>query len=362
MLYDVSSTNMHTYTLFAASQVDSTVEQSKEVLGDIADTLFNARSLLSFVVAVGIAIILGRILAAILRRFAHALSKRADKSQDLKEVNRLRRVETLTILTVALIRMILVVLAVYFWWVYAHPDQQPTALIGASALVVIIAGATIGPILRDLAYGGVMMAEHWFGVGDHVKVEPFADLQGVVERVTLRSTKIRGLNGEIIWINNQNIQGVRVSPKGVRTIAIDIFVNDLNRGLRLLEQTNLRLPIGPLLVVRPLQIMSKTQVGHNLWHIVAVGETAPGREWMLQDYATNLMQEMDEEKKKKVLQTDPIARFSDSDAERRFARTIQNARKSPLQRRHLPLPEAIAKQLAPLGKKSPVRKPRKKIQ
>lgn len=361
MLYDVSSTNM-THMLFAASQLDNTIDQSREVLSNIANTLFNARSLLSFIVAVGAAIILGRIIAAVLRRFTHALSRRADKSQDLKEVNRLRRVETLTILTVALIRMILVILAIYFWWVYAHPGQQPTALIGASALVVIIAGATIGPILRDLAYGGVMMAEHWFGVGDHIKVEPFGDLQGVVERVTLRSTKIRGLNGEIIWINNQNIQGVRVSPKGVRTIAIDIFVNDLTRGLRLLEQANLRLPIGPLLVVRPLQIMSKTQVGDNLWHIVAVGETAPGREWILQDYATNLMKEMDEEKKRKVLQTDPIARFSDSDAERRFARTIQNARKSPLQRRHLPLPEAIAKQLVPLGKKPSRRKPPKKIQ
>jgi len=159
---------MFTNTIVAASQFDSAIEQSKEVLSEITDTFFNARSLLTFVIAIAVAIILGRIIAAILRRFAHALSHRADKSQDLREVNRLRRIETLTILTVALIRMILVIMAVYFWWVYAHPSQQPTALIGASALVVIIAGATIGPILRDLAYGGVMMAEHWFGVGDHV--------------------------------------------------------------------------------------------------------------------------------------------------------------------------------------------------
>lgn len=327
------------------SQFDRALDQSKEVFERFTNTFLSTRSILAFIVAMTIAIILGRILAAVMRRFTRAVSRTADKVQDLKEVNRLRRIETLTILGVALARMLLVVIALYFWWIYAHPNQQPTALIGASALVVIIASATVGPILRDLAYGGVMMAEHWYGVGDHVKVEPFAELQGVVERVTLRSTRIRGLNGEIIWISNQNIQGVRVLTKGVRTIAIEVFVGDLRRGLELIEETNLRLPTGPLMVVRPLHIMSKNEVGEGIWHITAIGETAPGREWLLNDYAKQIMLEMDEKSKKPILKTDPISRDADSDAERRFARTVQNARKSPLQRKRLPLPEAITKQI-----------------
>ncbi len=327
------------------SQLDRALDQSKEIFERFTSTFLSTRSVLAFIVALTIAIVLGRLLAAIMRRFTRAVSRTADKVQDLKEVNRLRRIETLTILGVALARMLLVVIALYFWWIYAHPSQQPTALIGASALVVIIASATVGPILRDLAYGGVMMAEHWYGVGDHVKVEPFSELQGVVERVTLRSTRIRGLNGEIIWISNQNIQGVRVLTKGVRTIAIEVFVGDLRRGLDLIEETNLRLPTGSLMVVRPLHIMSKNEVGEGIWHITAIGETAPGREWLLNDYAKQIMLEMDEKSKRPILKTDPISRDADSDAERRFARTVQNARKSPLQRKRLPLPEAISKQI-----------------
>jgi hypothetical protein len=333
------------FNIFAETQAESALDRSADILSGVADTLFNAKSLLTLVIALAVAAVIGRIIASIMRRFAHSLSRRADKSQDLKEVNRLRRLETMTVLTIALIRMMLVVIALYFWWAYSHPSQQPTALIGASAVFIIVASATIGPILRDLANGSVMMAEHWFGVGDHIKIEPFADMEGVVERVTLRSTQIRGLSGELIWVNNQNIQGVRISPKGVRTMAIDLFVNDLEHGMRLIEKTNERLPIGQLLVISPLKIMSESKVGKSLWHIVAVAETAPGREWLLQDYATNLMKEMDEDAKVKVLQTDPIARFADPEAEARYARTIQNARKSPLQRRGLPLPEVIAKQL-----------------
>lgn len=332
--------------VFGASQLDNAVQQTKGVLDGVSRSLLSGRSVLTFIIAMTVAVVLGRIIAAIMRRFARAVSRTADKVQDLKEVNRLRRIETLIILGVALIRMLLVILALYFWWVYAHPNQQPTALIGASALAVIIAGGAVGPILRDLAYGGVMMAEHWYGVGDYVRIEPFAELQGVVERVTLRSTRIRGLSGEVIWLNNQNIQGVRVLTKGVRTIAIELFVSDLEEGLKLIEAASMRLPAGPLMVVRPLHIMNKIKVAPRLWHITTVGETAPGREWLLEDYAKRILQELDEEwHPTPVLQTDPIVRDADSEADQRFARTVQNARKSSLQRRHLPLPEAIVKQI-----------------
>jgi hypothetical protein len=345
-------------TLFAASQLDNALGQTKDVVQRFTDTFLSGRSIITFIIAMGIAMVLGRIVAAIMRSFARSLSRRADKADSIQEVNRLRRIETFTVLSVALVRMIFVVLALYFWWVYAHPSQQPTALIGASALVVIVGGATIGPILRDLAYGGVMMAEHWFGVGDYVKVEPFGELEGIVERVTLRSIRIRGINGEVIWLNNQNIQGVRVSPKGVRTIAIDMFVTDLERGLDIIEDTNMRLPQSSLMVVRPLHIMSEDRVGPSMWHIVAIGETAPGREGLLKEYAVRVMKEQDEGNKRKILATEPIAHYADSDAERRFARTIQNARKSSLRKRRLQLPEAFANQIGrPLVKKSTGGKP-----
>ena len=101
-----------------------------------------------------------------------------------------------------------------------------------------------------------------------------ADLQGVVERVTLRSTQIRGLNGEIIWVNKQNIQGVRIAPRGIGTIALELFVTNRQAGEQLIDDTNARLPVGSLLLVSPLAIIEIAQVGDSLWQITAVGETA----------------------------------------------------------------------------------------
>lgn len=318
-------------TLFATTQLNTTIQQSSSVLRQISNTIFNTRSVTSLIVAVLIAFLLGRFAAAVLRRLTHVLSRQADKTQNLATVNRLRRAETLIVLSVAIIRALLMIFALYFWWVFSHPNQQPGAIIGASALAALVLSGMLSPVLRDVAYGSLMMAEHWFGVGDHITIEPFT-LQGVVERVTLRSTKVRSLNGEVVWVNNQSISAVRVTPKGVRTIAFELFVTDLDKGIALLEETNRRLPSGPLLVATPLTIMTEVSVGEHLWHITAIGEVAPEREWLLHTFAIQVIKELDSTSNHHVLATEPITRNTDSEAEKRFARTIKNAQKRRIKR------------------------------
>lgn len=330
MRYDVG--NMIGLVVFG-DQINQTVRQSSNILKQISDTLFNTRSILVLVIALVVASIIGRLIAALARGVTkNILAKRIDKTQDLNTVNQLRRFETLLVLSVALFRALLLVVALYFWWVYTHPSEKPGALIGASALFALVLGGVLSPVLRDFATGTVMMAERWYGVGDHVTIEPFT-LQGIVERVTLRSTKIRSLSGETIWVSNQTVAAVRISPKGVSTMAIELFVSDLNRGLELVDRTNLRLPNGPLMVVHPLSVMTKVRAGEHLWQITAIGETAPERQWLLEKYAIEIMQELDEKSRRPVLQHEPIARFADSTAERRFASTISNARKPTAQRK-----------------------------
>jgi hypothetical protein len=247
----------------------------------------------------------------------------------------IRRYETFLVLSIASIRTILVLFGIYFWWMYIHPYGQAPGVIGASAILIIILGGALGPPLRDIAAGSAMMAEHWYGVGDHIKVEPFLDMQGVVERVTLRSTRMRGLNGEVMWVNNQYIQGVRLAPKGIRTMALEMFVDDLDEGIKLIEKTNKRLPVGPLLVVTPLTIVTSEKVGEKLWHISAICETAAGREWLIEQSAVDLIKWMDAQSKNPVLAHGPLSRYADSEAERRFTRTIKNAKKRPKPKRRI---------------------------
>jgi hypothetical protein len=304
-----------------------TLKQVSDIFEGVVNSYFSLKSMIALAVAIILAVIVGRLLAAALRYTVSYIGRYADKSPSLQTVNKLRRLETSLIITIALLRTGIMLFALYLWWIYIHPNGAPTGIIGASALAAIMLGATIAPLLRDISAGSIMMAEQWYAVGDHVKLEPFGEMQGVVERVTLRSTRLRHLNGEITWVNNQNIQAVRVFPKGVVTMAIELFVTDINKGHELVDSVNRRLPMGKLLVISPLNVMTSSKVGDKLWHITALGETAPGREWLLEKYALEVFKEIDEDRKLKLLATDPIARYADSEAERRFARSIKNSTK-----------------------------------
>jgi hypothetical protein len=313
---------------------DTALKQSSNVLKQISDAVFGSgNSLLVLVVSLLAAAILGKIASLILRRLSRGFGRQADAATDLDSVNRYRRLETWTILSIALLRVLFFVLALYFWWSYTHPNNRPSGLIGASALLVLILGGVFSPLLRDFAFGSGMMAEHWFGVGDLITIEPFTGIQGVVERITLRSTRIRGLNGEVIWITNQNISGVRIAQKGVWTMAIELFVTDAEKAEALINRANDLLPTGPSLVVSPLRIMTSDKRAHHTWHITAIGETAPGREWLIEKTAIDLLKKLDEKAKSPVLITDPIARYADNDTERQFARAVKNARKTRRSRR-----------------------------
>lgn len=319
---------MYAHLVIASVGSDETLEQSRSVLQQIGNTVFGGRSLLVLLVSLVAATILSKISTTLLRNLGRGFAKQADLAARPASVMHFRRLETWTTLSIALVRVVIFIFALYFWWVFEHPGNQPGALIGASALFALVLGGVFGPLLRDFAFGAGMMAEHWYGVGDLITIEPFNGVRGVVERITLRSTRIRGLNGEIMWITNQNVIGVRVAQKGALPMAIELFVNDRKKGEHLLSRVNALLPSGPSLVISPLSVMAVNRRGEDIWHITAIAETAPGREWLIEKTAIDLMKSLDEKSKTPVLVSDPFGRFADNETERQFARAVKNARKT----------------------------------
>jgi Mechanosensitive ion channel len=337
-------------SILVSDSTGEAVKQTTENLHQITHSVLSMQSVTVLVISVGVALLLGRAVAHVLREVVLRIGKQADKSENLSTVNRLRRYETLIVLSIALIRTFLFAFAIYFWWLFAHPSGKAPALIGASALAVVVVSGALGPALRDLAAGAFMMTEQWYSVGDFIRLEPFSNMEGVVERVTLRSTRIRGLNGEIVWINNQYIQAVRLTPKGIRTLGLELFVDNLEAGETLIAKMNKRLPIGPMLVLNPVEIVSAEKVGDSLWHITAIGDTAPGREWLIEKSAVDLLKSLDEQSKRPTLAHGPLFRYADIDAERRFRRTITNARKRAKPKKRPTVKGVMPKQKRPAKK------------
>lgn len=251
------------------------------------------------------------------------LTVRTDRTMSHEKHLQMRMLETFFSIATAFAQPIAVLIIVYSAYRISGIHLAPVALIGASTFFVVIAGATLGPLLRDLTAGMIMVAEQWYHVGDHIAVEPFSNMSGVVERVTLRSTKMRSITGEIIWLHNQHIQGIRVTPRGVRTMALDVFVTDRKRGEDLLAQTINTLPDGPTMVARSLAITETEQLSEQLWRITATAQTVPGREWLIEDFATKMIIQLDARNAEPVVVHGPIMHYTDPTAERRFKRAVR---------------------------------------
>src|SRR5205823_6382372 len=103
-----------------------------------------------------------------------------------------------------------------------------TTLAGAS-FVIILAGFAIQRVLMDVIAGTMMFVERWYAVGDTIAI-PTLELQGIVEDVSLRRTKLRTLDGETIQVSNSQIPAVRVLPEGLKELAIELFVSERQRS------------------------------------------------------------------------------------------------------------------------------------
>jgi small conductance mechanosensitive channel len=88
-----------------------------------------------------------------------------------------------------------------------------------------IAGLAVGfgaqSLVKDFISGFFILFEDQFGVGDVVKI---GDFSGVVERMTLRATVLRNLEGQVYVVPNGNILNVTVMTKEWSRAVLDVTV------------------------------------------------------------------------------------------------------------------------------------------
>jgi len=271
---------------------------------------------LAFAIVI-VAAILG---ALIVPRIAVALlSRRLRGRRSIDEDVHLRakRADTLVAAIRSLSRYAAITAGILGIFIFAIPGQGST-VVGVS-LLLAVGGFAAQSVLRDIIAGSMMLFERWFDVGDAITIEPWS-MSGVVETMSLRSVKLRGLGGETIRIHNQHMYGVRVARRGIREIVLEFYVTDAAKGRELVQKLSDVLPSGPMHLLSALSIEGEDQLG-PLTRFTVRGAVPPGREWLIESFAIAVLKELDEEGGR-VIKHGPVAYFSDSVAESRFARSV----------------------------------------
>ncbi|HZP29557.1 MAG TPA: mechanosensitive ion channel family protein [Acidimicrobiia bacterium] len=117
-----------------------------------------------------------------------------------------------------------------------------TALIAPATVIGVAVGFGAQRIVQDLLAGFFLVAERQYGYGDVVRIAPLGATSGVsgtVEDVTLRITRLRTVNGEVVIVpNGQITQVTNLSSDWARAV-VDVPVPiaaDMDRVYEILDE------------------------------------------------------------------------------------------------------------------------------
>jgi hypothetical protein len=190
-----------------------------------------------------------------------------------------------------------------------------TAFAGASFLLILV-GFSAQRVLVDLIAGFSMFTEKWYSVGDTIAI-PTMELQGVVEDVSLRRTKLRSLDGEVVNIHNSQIPAVRVLPSGMKEFDVEIVASSREGAELLVADVSALLPEGPTTFSQRPQIHQIDELAPGLVRLRIRAAVAPGREWLVNGFYTDLLKER---AGNHLIVHGPVVLTVDEGAARSFAR------------------------------------------
>jgi moderate conductance mechanosensitive channel len=161
-------------------------------------------------------------------------------SSDVLGVARVeQRTETLRLVVRSVSKGILILLVLLT--ISAELGFNIGPVLASAGIVGLAVGFGAQSLVKDVISGFFILFEDQFGVGDVVKI---GDFSGVVERMTLRATVLRNLEGQVYVVPNGNIQNVTVMTKEWARAVLDVTIShkeELDRVFDLLQRVGAEL-------------------------------------------------------------------------------------------------------------------------
>ncbi len=197
---------------------------------------------------------------------------------DAEAVARIKRQDTaITLIRNALRYVVFVVVALFVLSIFIRNPLPATA--GATILAAVI-GFGAQSFLRDIIAGFSVVFEGQYSVGDFIEVEP-TKAAGIVEEFGLRTTKIRALSGETIFVPNGAMQGVRNYVSGQQRFTVEVQLSDAEAVPRVLESLD---EAADLYLMPPRLIGREETNGRIRLRILA--EVLPSMGWLVEENLT----------------------------------------------------------------------------
>lgn len=154
------------------------------------------------------------------------------------------------------------------------------ASVGVAGLAISLGAQTL---IKDLIGGLLIILENQYATGDRIEV---GIVSGEVERITLRTTQVRALNGDLCTVPNGEVRVLANQTRDWSRVMVDLGVayeEDLDRAQRVLEESAAAFA-GDLAfaasLLEPPQVLGVVTLGDSSAVVRVAVKTQPGEQWV----------------------------------------------------------------------------------
>lgn len=282
------------------------VDYIKTALGDFGEIIMIdhaiVRVLLTIVAAVAVQAISKRIINRLIERTVRT-HKHTSRGEEHKREATLKTFFHTTVSVAIWIIAILVAL----WQL--HLDLS--ALVASAGLIGVVAGIGGQSVIKDCLAGLFIIMENQLRVDDIVTIAtPTATVSGMVEEITIRTTRLRDLDGNLHILTNGAIGVITNMSYHFAQVNVDVNVTydtDIDLVERLIEEAGAMTSDNPLFkadVIDPIVLLRVDKLGDSTVTLKALGKVRPGTQWdVAGDFRRNLKKLFDKHKIKAPYQT-----------------------------------------------------------
>lgn len=160
--------------------------------------------------------------------------------------------------------------------------RDVTPLLASAGIAGVAIGLGAQNLVKDWLGGFFILLENQYSVDDVIKVGEYS---GSVERLELRRTVLRTLDGSIIVIPNGEVRAVTNFTKEWSRVVMDVGISydeDIDRALEVLRQVGEDLStdeeVGKLLL-EPPEVLGVESLGEYQVTLRMLAKTLPSKQW-----------------------------------------------------------------------------------
>jgi len=225
-----------------------------------------------------------------------------EEGLDATALARIKRQDTAVTLVRQTLRYVVFALVALFVFSIFLRNMFP-ALGGATILAAII-GFGAQSFVRDIIAGFFILFENQYNVGDFVMLEP-TKASGLVEEFGLRTTTIRALSGEVVYVPNGSLIAVTNYVSGQQRFTIEVQLKDEDAEKRVLEE----IKEGHELYLVPPRLVERDETPEGGPRLRLLAIVLPSTAWLVEE---NLVERIKAAAGEDSLATDPLVYKVDS--------------------------------------------------